>query len=326
MASDPHQLQQRTTGQGHNNPPPDPYLAQLEDAHASLLDQQASLELEAATLPKVVDNDDQVAAITAYVVKARALARRIEAEREDAKKPLLARSRTLDGFFGGLRDALKKRADGVEARNGPYLLAKRQRAEAEARARLVEAQRIADAAAERARLAREQEIEAQRVADEEAERNRRAAAEAQAQATAAELGDVEGAVDTSAAQDADQAEEASRAAQLQANRASQAATDADKLAGAAQQLVDTAQSDMDRGVGRLARTAGGGGASNVRMEWQYRLADRDKVRASLGPLGPYFSESEVLSALAKATRGARPAVPGVEYFEQPQVRTTAART
>ena len=119
---------------GDNNPPDDPLAAQLAEDHATLLAERTDLELAAAKLPREVNSEEEFAKVTAFVVKAKLLAKKADDLHGPAKAPHLAAGRTVDRFFFGLRDSLKAKAADIEKRNGPWLRAKAAAEEARRRA------------------------------------------------------------------------------------------------------------------------------------------------------------------------------------------------
>lgn len=287
---------------GGNNPPPEDLAEMLAEQHATLIEQQGDHELAASALPKEVKADADVEAVTAWVVKARALAKAAETERETAKRPVLERGRAIDSFFNAIRDGLRDKAAAVERRNAPYLAAK---AEAARREReRIEAEKRA--AAEEARRRQGEEAEAARRAEREADEARRRVAEAQDQ------------------ESIDAAAEAVRQAELQAQLAREAEEQAQKDAQAAEKSAD--RDARAAAGGALAKTGSETGSANVRQEWRFRVANQGDLIRSLGPLGQYLGDTAVTEALRRAMKAEpKPVIPGVEFFTETVAKTTARR-
>lgn len=321
---------QAPAGIGDNKPPSDidPFVLRLEEANAGLLRRQTALEMRAIKLPKESASDEDVALISTFAVDARALAREIEAVRVEVKQPYLNRERQIDGWFNPIKEQLAARAAAMEKRNGPFLLAKRQRDEAEQRAKAdrareeaAERQRLADeAAAEQRRLERERAEAEQRVRDEEQERQRQARADAEAET----------------AQQAPPAGETVRPVSEQetslqdAHSAAQAASaNADKLAEearVAQLAADRAENKAGR-VNSLGKVAGETASARAEMIWVGRVKSFPAIIQSLGPLGPFFNEQTIRDAVDRAARSKdRPAIPGAEFSQEIDVVTRARRS
>ena len=266
----------------------------------------ANHDIAAADLPTTVESDDDVAKINAWVTTGRAIARKAEAERVEAKAPLLERGKKLDGFFKGLGDLLLDRAKSVEQRNAPYLSAKRAREAAEREAAAAEARRVQ---AEKDRIAREAleaEQEARRIAAE-AEQKIREAQGAEARRVAEQ-----------------QAREAAQTAQALKKEAGAAVKDSIKADNAADRAERQADPERQRS---LERTSAGGGSAKLKMVRKYRIEDKDAVQASLGVWRGLIASGAVYEALG---RGAQletwPSIPGVVFYEEEEVLTTATRS
>ena len=291
---------------GHNNPPDEveAFVSRVRLENADLLAERVDLEFDVAGAPKAPASDEDVAAINEMVVKLRGYARRLEGAREDAKRPLLGMGRGSDALFTTVRDAMKATADQLERRNGPFLQAKAVKLEQERQAKLAEQRRL------------EQEAE-QRRQDEAAERQR-----LEDEAAAARQKII----------DANTAEEREAAAALAVNteRDAQLARDAEEQAEKDRQKLSKAADRTERKADTaLERTAGGGGASKLTEErkWRWGREDsREALRASLGPLAPYLSESAVIDAIARAAKAdPAPIIPGVEFYVDVVASTTASR-
>lgn len=326
--SDPHALPR-----DHNGPPENILLAELEEANAKLLNDRMMHELAVSKLPQQPSSDDDVALITAWVVKAKTLANEFEKARETAKAEVLQKGRTIDGFFGGARDELKSRAKSIEARNGPYLTAKREREEAAAKARAEAARLAAEKAEREAREAREREEAAARAVQEQAERLQRAEAErvareeaARAQAEADEEGDDAPAVDdTSAAEEAENAEAELRARAREAQEAAEAAKRSEQAQADAEKAA-YAQTKASEGGHRLSRTAGGGGAATAEVVMRASVTSWPLLLQSMGPLGQCLNETIIRGALEKAAKWTPPpTLPGVVWTSETIVKTRATR-
>lgn len=126
---------------GHNQPPDEEAArrARYIEEHPDLLAARAHLMLAASRLPETIDSDDALAKVNAHVIARRDLASRFEAAREEEKRPIIDIGRSIDGFFGGIRDELRKGAADIEARTTAYLQAKRAAVQAEAARTAVEA-------------------------------------------------------------------------------------------------------------------------------------------------------------------------------------------
>jgi hypothetical protein len=300
-----------------NNPPEDPFTARLSEQHQDFLDEQVGLLLAKTKLPREVNSDDDVAAIAAWELKARALARKAEATRVEATKPWLEMQRKTKTFFDGIGAALLRQADEVKARSGPYLRAKKEREEAAARARAEEARRQERIAEEKRHAAEQAAAEAQARADKAAADLRKAEHDAARHAgdevgehAAFEADDAQTRLQE-AARDLQSAEDAGRIAMVQGDQAAQAAGEAALAA---------------QGGFALAKTGVAGANVGLKEVWSARVEDAPALRASLGPLAPFLSQGAVLDAVARAGRSHdRPPIPGVVYDVTEEVQTSARR-
>lgn len=324
---------------GGNNPPADPFLAQLEDEHRKLLDEYSDLEFEELTLPKVIETDEQAAKITAAVLKRRGLFRRLEEAREAAKKPYLDRGCTVDGLFGGYKTRLAAKADTIEKRNIPFLKAKQDaenaRVAAEAKRLRDEAQKRQDelnAAIEQQRLAEQaQRDEETRLANIETERQRQIAVQNQAARDAASAPADEEPTNVVAFVQSEAPLPTSADAEISLR---QMATTAQAAADAVERLETDARkadlaanrADTKASKGGLGKLSAGGGSARVEKIWVGRVVSFPLVLGSLGPLGPYLNETIIRDAVDRAARAtARPEIPGVVFAEEMDVKTTASR-
>jgi len=302
-------------GIGDNAAPDiDPFLIKLEEDNRALKERQADLEIRRFGLPKTPACDEDVALINAWVVDARKLAREFEARRVEVKEPYLKRGTLIDGFFGGIRKLLQEGADAVEARSGPYLKVKQAREDAERR----EKARLAQEAADKAR--REAE-EARRVQEEaaKAERERVAAAEAAARAKA------QPEPEKPSGPSPEEVEAEAREAAMEAERARMALLKAEEEARKAQALAEREAAKAQKGA--PVRTQVGGASAKVNPVIVGRVQNWPAVLAGLGPLGRYFTEATIQDAIDRCARDPkRPGeIPGVAFFEETQVKTTASR-
>jgi hypothetical protein len=297
---------------GGNLPPDESVaiVARIMDDLEDLLDRQVDLELERLALPVVVTTEAQATVINAFVVKARLLARDFEARRVEIKAPYLLREKLIDGAVGGRRATVLGDAKNVEQRNTAFLQAKRRREEAEARAKAeaaAAARRAQEAEAAAARE-RQRKAEAERVAQERAvaEAARKSAAEAAA------------------------AEAALREAHRKEEAAAKAAESADTGVRQAQLAEDRAERRVAQPE-RLGRAGGGGANAKVVMKPRYRIESLTRLLGSLGPLNPYVDMRWLegpLQRWANIAQGdpkIREDIPGVEYFEEPETKTTPTR-
>lgn len=166
----------------------------LEREHAALSQSLTDALNEARGLPATCDTEDQLSEFARVIKNLRDLNGRIEKVRVGEKEPHLRRGTAVDAFFGTMLGKLFRKnkndkagaADVLQARVNDYQQRKeaeeRRRREEEERAARAEAKRIADEAAERARIAQE---EAERAARARKQENKDAAREA-ADAAAAE--------------------------------------------------------------------------------------------------------------------------------------------
>ena len=288
---------------GDNGPPADPLAAQLAEDHAALLTERTDLELAAAKLPREVNTDEDCAKITAFVVKAKALAKKAVDAHTPAKAPVLQQGRTIDAFFFSIRDGAKAKADDIEKRNAPFLRAK---ADAEA------ARRREEEAAKRRAADEAKEREAE-------ERRQREAAEREAEAARRRIADAE------TAEARGRAEADARAAERNADLARKAEEQATADAAKATKSADRDSKAAAKGLG-LSRTASGGGVAKVTKTWRWRMENQGQLLQSLGPLASYLGDDAVKAALDRATKAdPRPAIPGIAYWEEEAVKTTATR-
>jgi chemotaxis protein histidine kinase CheA len=299
---------------GANKPPASEselFIERINGDIEDLLDDMADLELALRRVPDEVEDENGQAIVTAHVLKLRKLARELEIKREELKAPYLERGKVIDRLFGDYRAHLLTTAKTVEARATAFLQARKRREQEEARAR-------AEAAAVERRRQEAVEEAARRKAREAEETRRRAeeavvAAARQSQAEAAE------------------AERVLREAAREEQRAAREAETASKgvrTAGLAEERAERRASDP----AALGKTGGGGGNAKVVMVARYRIDNFTKLMASTGPLGTY-GDMKWLEAplqrwanIAQNNPKIREDIPGVEYFEEAETKTTATRT
>lgn len=308
---------------GHNRPPTDQetFVERLEDANGALTAKFAALDRDKRKLPAEVKTAEDLAAVNAWVVRARALAREAETRRVEVKAPYLERERWVDEWFGDIKKTATTDAATVEKRGTAYLLAEKARAQAladaAAAAARLEAQRIADEAA----AAQAAAAEATRVRQAAEDKLRAEAAALKAPAAAAEAPTP--ANDHTAP--LPDAAEALRVAHQDAGAAEEAA---DALASQAR-VAELAASRLEQRAAepsKLGRAVAGGASSRVNMVWVGKIRSYPRLLQSLGECGPYFLQADVDGMVARAAKAKqRPEIPGVEWLEEPEVKTTAAR-
>lgn len=298
---------------GANNPPPDanPLAIRLEADHKALLDEASDIELEALRLPAQVDTDEDAELVTNYVAKAKALARRVDKTRVEEKEPFLTSGRTVDGFFQEIASPITARTTALEAKLNAFQRAKREREQAERRE---EERRQRE---ESERLRREQ-AEKDRIAREAEEERQRQAAAIRTAADADERAEAE--------RKMREADQVAIAARTEAKAAGKEAAQTERRAETLDRAVTTGA-----GLGRVSTE----GASVARTTfWNHRVDDLEALRASMGPLGAYFSGDAIGQAINGFKRDAiskeviaSVSLPGVAFFEDSRssVRATAKK-
>lgn len=162
-----------------SNMPPadaDPLRERLTEQYADMLKRADELIAAAARVP-ACDSDEIAGKIGDFTKQVTAHVKLIEGTRVQEKEPYLASGRTVDGFFGTLKDRLDKSLKPVRDKLSAYLRAKEEQARREAQ-----------------EAARRQREEADRLAREALE------AEAARNVTSSTLMDQAAAVETQAAQ------------------------------------------------------------------------------------------------------------------------------
>lgn len=306
----------------------DPFILRLEERAEPLLSKLGDLEFDRAMLPREPKSDEDVAKITSWTAKAKALIRDLEKTREAEKAPYLEGGKKVDGYFGLIKSQLAETTAATEKRSGPYLMAKRAREEAAAaeRARIAREEQAA-AERERQRLAREAE-EARAEAAREEERLRQAEIERTARQQAAEQQAQDDEAPFDAAEDEgdlEAAEETYRQSQIAAQAREQEAAAATLAAELAAKAADKADKIAD-GSMRLGKVAGDGASASAEMVWKAKVNSFPALIQSLGPLGSYFTEGPVRDAVDRAAKGDRAPIPGVTFYEEIAVSTRASRT
>jgi hypothetical protein len=295
---------------GGNNPPDLLTILKegLEKKHKGLFDSVADLTLESYDIPKAdeIKTDEDVARVNAIVVRIRAEARKGEKVRKEEKDEYLKGGRVVDDTLkDGVIQPLTDLATKLEQRSAPYLAAKRAEEEARRRAE----QEAARVAAEEARERERVEREAARVAEEAAEAERQMVRQA--------------ADETARAEATERLRQAESARQLSQDAADQAARDS---AGSTR-LAETHERALTTGAGKLSRTQGGGAAARLDEFWTHTITDAPALLASLGPLNPFFSTADISEALNRCALANKDtvAIPGVRFFKDHRVRTSATK-
>lgn len=132
-----------------DNRPPIVTLEQLKLDYAYILNAVSDLEVEFAQLPPVVEDDEDLTALTAMVGKLGQEAKRCEEVRAAETRPLLDGQSVVNDLFkhdltkrlSAAKDALSKRADSYLLKKRNAEAAKRRIVEEEARRKTVEAQK-----------------------------------------------------------------------------------------------------------------------------------------------------------------------------------------
>lgn len=297
---------------GGNDPPTDAQLLalKLEQDHAELIAACAAVEIAAMALPEAPATDEECAAITELVAKAKAAVKKAEKTHTAEKEPFLSQGRVVDGFFKGLWTPLEATIKANEARINAYMRAKAEKERQERLAAAREQERIAqEAAAEKERLEAEARA-AERRAEEAAEAIRKAATPEARQEAAAEM----------------------NAAEQEGVAARAGAEDSAKEAAQAERIGEAHERAAGGSVGKLGKVTTGGAGTAHTTFWNHRIKDADALVASLGPLGRHLTNDAIMSAIAAAKREAIAAntiehfsIPGVEFFEDSRTTVRQAR-
>lgn len=290
--------------------PPDEVAAHIEAEHEELFSEAAKLEAERFKLPEALETDEHCNAVTAFVVKAKGVARKLDKVREAEKKPYLDAGRIVDATFGEVAKAVLAMSSRLEGSVAAYTRAKAERERAER----LEKERVEREAAE----AKRREEQAQR---EAAERAQREADEAAARIRQA--ADAEGRRKAEA--EMREREEAAAKARAAAEASAEEAAAAERKAAAAARQAEGSTTKLSR-VGGAAATA------SVSARWVATVVDRGALRSSIGVLGFYFTDAELDDVVARAVRmqsqgGATPTItiPGVEIAPEDKVNIRAVR-
>lgn len=127
-----------------------------------------------------------------------------------------------------------------------------------------------------------------------------------------------------------EADEARRKAEEERQKAEAARSDAAaaKAEGRAEALdakAERAEQAATASAADLVRTRVGGVTASAKTVWEFRIADRAALLASMGPLGPFIDAASVEKAIRSVVRVQKDAttIPGVEVFED--VKSTFRR-
>lgn len=258
-----------------NNMPPD-WAKIVTDAMAEQYAPLAKLTTDklaaARTLPATVENPADSEKVATAVADLLNMFDEAEAARVKEKREYLEKERAVDGYFGAIKDRLKKAADILHARVHNYN--------------------------ERRRIAEEK-----RRADELAEANRKAAAAAKAEREAREAAE-EAARKAARARKPENIEAHKEAVEQHTEQAESARVETLMAAAA----VDEANiATMQKPGAMVGETFDSGLKNTMRQVGYAELVDRDLL--DLNALRPYFREADLLAALkayAKATGHKKP--------------------
>lgn len=287
---------------GANRPPlfgPDELPKQLDLAHADLFAEAAGLDAERFALPEAPATDAECAAVSAFILKARAFGRKVEGVRAEVGRPYLDSTKAINAFFKEIAEPVDAMADPKGALANVVNVYARAKAERE-RAERLERERQERATAEAARK------EEQRLRDEAEAAQRRSEEAAAAIRAAADK------------ESRDAAEKAMREADAQAASLRKGAEDTAQDAAQAERKAETNARQAAGPVAALSRVGGGGATSSITKRWSYEITAFSALQRSLGPLGQYLSLDTIEQAVARAVReqsqgGQRPTLdlPGV---------------
>ena len=351
---------------GHNQAPS--LTERLSDDYGYLAAEVEAIAARANTAPASVVGEAEHAIISQIVIDARKATKRLEAVRVDETAPFLKGQRDVMAFFSQFQDRLDRIAKTMSSRGDEYLSRKkeeerRQRAEQErlrieaerraredAERRLREAAEAERVAAEKARVAREEqdriERERLRLQREEEDRRERVAASArreqeerQAQEQAEVSRQKTAAVerqnrlrreeeDRQAAEaareraEADQrhreATERAEAERRQAEAESIRARDAARAAIEVEEIAAAERREAERFAAAspadLSRTRAGGTMSSLKREWDFEVVDWPKL--DLEKLRPYLTRPDLEKAVRAYVRTHKDTAPldGVRIF------------
>lgn len=299
---------------GGNKPPPnaDPMREKLERENKEFLDTAADLELKSFKLPELVNTDEDAQAVADFVALAKRFAKTVEDRRVAEKDPYLTASRSVDAFFGEIRNPVEAKITMLSGRVGAYQRAKAERERAD---RL-----------ERERLAREEQARAEQARIDAEEASKRAAAEAEAAAASMR----------SASADAEEraaAETRMREAEQTRLEQGRVAEEQAAAAAEAERIAEQSRRAAAGKVGQLAKVTTSGGASvGATTFWNHEVTNEADLVASLGVLGPYFTDDAIRAAVAAAKREAirlgtvaELGIPGVRFFEDTRTNIRATK-
>ena len=289
---------------GHNNPPlerAEDLALRLEKEAEDLLVRAANMDFACAGVPALLETAEHAELATDAIARAKAVLKETETFRVEQKAPYLAGVRVVDNFAAEISAPLGKTVENLTARLNNYQRVQREKEAAEQR--------------ERERLKREEEArarEAERVAQEAARRAEQEAQEAARRIR--EANDAEG---------REKAAQAMREAEARAAEQRAMAEASSKDAAQAARTAEVASKASSGQIGAAARVTSGGSTAGTTRYWSHAIQDSEKLMASLGPLGPHFSNDAISTALSTVSKtfgpakdGAKPGVeiPGVRYF------------
>jgi len=140
----------------------------------------AELEAEAKKVPPVIEDDDDLALVSAVVPKLSAAGRRVDKVRDETKRPYLESGRVIDAWFKAIEKRVTDLQAALERRGKAYLDKKRAAEEAKRRAEEArlreESERKVREAVEAAKAGEVERAAVAQVASEEAESRAEAAA------------------------------------------------------------------------------------------------------------------------------------------------------
>jgi hypothetical protein len=279
----------------------------LELEHVELFDRAMALDAAGLKLPLEPQTDEESGALSDHVVALRSLAADAERARVEVGRPYLEGQRVTNATFAQIKEPCETGMKEFTRRVDAYRKAKEAR---ERRQREIAEQ------AERARAA-----EAQRLADEAAAAARKSQEEADAAAAALKT--------AKTPEELAAAEQSLRDAEADASAQRRAAERHTEEVGQAEHAADAnARAAAAPALGTLST---GGASSGGSRRWVGRITDREKVLASLGPLGKWISNDAITQAIAAAVRdGVRdtkeaPAFAGVSINHEEHTVIRSAR-
>jgi hypothetical protein len=297
---------------GGNHPPldaPDQLEPRLVRDFAPLVREAAQLELDRFSLPEAPATDAENATLSDMVLKLKNLSKRMDDLRMESGRPYLDGQKIVNAYAKTLTEPLGAAAEELTKKVGIYNRAKAEREAAERREQERLQREEADRLEREARAKREEAEAQQRAADEAAQRIRQAASAEERAAAEAEM----------------------RQAETHAELARDAAETASEGAAKADRRADAHGRAADGDVGKLSRVSAGGSTSTITTVWAHAIKDAEALMKSLGPLGPYISNTEISAALSRATtEQARAgtietfAIPGVGFHRDTRTNIRSA--